>query len=572
MKIVDGFKGFLRAVLPGKSFVQIIGLRGGNRQIQMNPETAFNYAAFFSGVRAYTDAIAPLPWHVFRRRSDGGRERIEDGVDKLLHVRPNREMSAMAWREVMLQWALSWGNGYSEIERNFLGEPIALWPIHPSRVIPRRTDGGELYYDIYGEGGQIAQIPAIDMFHLAGMGYDGVVGYSVILLAAGTIGLGLSQETFGTNFFKQGTHFGGVIEFPGKMNQEAQANFRKSIEAVHRGEENAWRIFVLEQGAKFVSTGVPPEAAQFLELREFQIVEIARWLRLPPHKLMDLTRATFSNIEEQKLEFVEALTPWTVKLEQEANWKLFGRNRRANHFTRINLNALLRGNTESRAKFYQMLLDRGIFSVNDVLELEDRNPIGPDGDKRFVPLNMTLLENAGEEPVQPDIPGGPSGSAAPQDEDGQMALPRPIRQGSAQLRMLEEVLGRIARREKLLVSDAAKKYRDDETAFTEWLQLFAVESRSYLDSRLRVPLEAVSEWCADGAEVNGAIDGLCRHFLDNHLASMQHFVLSAYRAGTVQESMEFRTQNVPKDSASQLVEQVTRVVLFEMRRETDGEK
>lgn len=367
-------------------------------------DNAMQLSAVYACVRVIAETIAMLPWHVFEDIPGSGKiRRATLRQDEMLYRRPNPETSSFAWRETTIAHALTWGNGYSEIERDNAGRPVALWQITPDRVTPERNEQGRLVWRVNNDGGPQVWIDDVDMFHLHGLGYDGAVGYSVITLAAQAIGSGMATDKFAGSFFGNGAHAGQVLTHPAQLSKPAQDRLKDEIEKRLRSAANANRPLILEEGMKWEQLGVPPDDAQFLQTREFQVRDICRWYRVPPHKVADLANATFSNIEHQAIEFVsDTLQPWVTRLEQEANKKLLGRQQRSALYTKINMNALLRGDAKSRAEYYNLMRNMGVFSVNDIRELEDMNPIGPDGDKRIAPMNMTTLERIGEEPEEPE--------------------------------------------------------------------------------------------------------------------------------------------------------------------------
>lgn len=384
---------------PSQSFPIPYRLAG----VPVTTETALQIAAVFACVRYIAETIGALPWGVYLKKTGGGRDELRSSpLWRLLHARPNPEMSAMAFRETLIAWALTWGNGYAEIERDVVGRPVALWPISPDRVAIKRTEGGTLYYEVNNQTGPKVDIPAEDVYHLHGLGYDGIAGYSVVSLAARSLGTGIASDQFLNSFFGNSTIVGGVLEHPEKLSPEAYERIKESWEARHGGPAAAWRPAILEEGMKWQSIGMPLKDAEFLATRKFTVTEIARWFRVPPHKIADLERATYSNIEHQSIEVVtDTILPWAVRLEQEADFKLIGSRNQGTLFTKINLKGLLRGDAKSRAEFYKVMREMGVFSVNDIRELEDLNPIGPDGDKRVMQMQYTTLERIGEEPIQP---------------------------------------------------------------------------------------------------------------------------------------------------------------------------
>lgn len=416
-----------------RSRVIVFRAQGGVRVDEFN---AMTLGAVFACVRVIAETIAGLPWQEFKQ-AGSNRVRMEnDPVDWLLDTQANPETPAFQFRETLVAHALTWGNGYAEIERDGAGRPLWLWQITPDRVSVERDDNGRIVYCVNnGHGSEPTYLPAADVYHLRGLGFDGLVGYSVIAFAARSIGVGIGVDQASGSFFENDSTPGGILSHPNRLSPEGQNNLRESWQKTHGGAKNQRKVAILEEGMTWTQTGIPPKDSQMIEARQITPAEICRWFRVPPHKIADLARATFSNIEQQSIEFVsDTLMPWIRRLETEANIKLFGRTNRGRMFTRINVNGLLRGDSASRSAFYNSLLDRGVFCINNVLSLEDLNEIGPDGDKRFVPLNMQLLENAGEEPppgmapaAPPDKPtsdGTDNGTATP-DEPAKSDLHRP---------------------------------------------------------------------------------------------------------------------------------------------------
>lgn len=452
--------------------------------VRVTEETALTLGAFWACVRYISESIAMLPCNEFIRNPGGGARRAEgSNVDWLIHYQANPETPALYWREAMVAHACVWGNSYSEIERDLAGRPLWLWQIAPDRVTPYREMDGSLFYEVWNpNGAPPSYIPAADMFHLRGPTFDGIVGYNLAKLAARCIGGGIALEESAANYFANDSTPGGILKSPHRLDEEARKNLRDSWMARHAGPRNRRMIAVLEQGLEWVQSTTDPRDSQMQEQRAMTPAEVCRWFRVPPHKIGDLARATFSNIEQQAIEAVtDCLMPWGCRFEQEANMKLFGRTNRGTHFVKLNFNALLRGDTQSRATFYQQLLDRGIFDINEVRGLEDLNPIGPDGDKRFVQSNMQLLEKAGEEP--------PPGAAPAQQQDGPPAEPDsdeepPADQPDQMRAMLAPIIAdacrRIVGREMSCLMDAAKRMPDNVEKIREWHRDFLKSQHEYV--------------------------------------------------------------------------------------------
>ena len=404
---------------PGPRLIYVPSRQAG---MTVTHDTAYQLSAVFSCVRVIAETVGQLPWRVYRALPNGGRDVIADSpISAILQRRPNPEMTAFTFRETMLAWALTWGNGYAEIVRDAAGRVAELWPIAPDRVNPTRDrETRELFYEISNPQGPKTLVPAADMFHIHGLGFDGIEGYSVISMAARSIGLGLAADQFGASFFGNNTVVGGILKHPATLSDAAQSRIKEDWASRRQGPMESHRPMILEEGMSWEQLGIPPEDSQFLETRKFQVQDICRWFRVPPHKVADLERATFSNIEHQSIEFVtDTILPWCLRLEQEADRKLFGRRAPSSIYTKLSANALLRGDAKSRSEFYRTMWNLGVFSINEIRELEDMNPIGSDGDQRFVQLNMQTLEKAvADEEPEPVVPISiPETEEEPQPEE-----------------------------------------------------------------------------------------------------------------------------------------------------------
>src|SRR5262245_11485006 len=376
--------------------------------VTVTEDLAMNYSAVWAAVNIIAGSIASLPLFFYRRLPNGGKERyVDHPTYRLLHDQPNPEGGSMRFRETLQAYALTWGNGYAEIQRDVSGRPVALAPIAPNRVQPYRTErGNELRYRVDGKDA----LGAADMLHLAGLGWDGICGYSVIRRARESIGLGLATEKFGAAFFGNGAWPGLVSMHPQKLSDAAHKRLKDSMQEAIGGPSRAHNILILEEGQKIEKVSIPPDDAQFLETRKFQTIEIARWFNLPPHKLRDLERATFSNIEQQNIEFVaDTLRPWLVRWEEELNRKLIRPLERKSQFSQHLVEGLLRGDTSSRYAAYAVGRQWGWLSANDVRILENMNPVDG-GDVYLIPTNMVPADRVDEvidAQVRPPAPPAP---------------------------------------------------------------------------------------------------------------------------------------------------------------------
>jgi HK97 family phage portal protein len=372
--------------------------------ISVNERSALKATAVYASVRILAETVASLPCEIFRRDGVNGKEvDTTHPLYDLLHDCPNEEQSAFTFWETMQGSIALWGNAYAERELNGKGETIGLWPIAPDRVNPKRVNGARVYEIGLSAGGGVT-LDSDHIFHVPGMGFDGLIGYSPIYLLRQAIGLSLATEEFGARFFGNGSRPGGVLEHPKTMSPEAAKRLKQSFEEAQSGLTNAQRVLLLEEGTVWKPMSIPPDDAQFLETRKFQVSEIARIFRVPPHMLADLERATFSNIEQQSLEFVlHSIRPWLKRWEQSIAHQLMAPDERAIFFAKFQYNELLRGDQAARGEYYTKMLQTGALSPNEIRAEEGMNPI-PDGDKRFVPLNMVTLDQAGVVPEPTPAP------------------------------------------------------------------------------------------------------------------------------------------------------------------------
>ncbi|TFZ41636.1 phage portal protein [Soehngenia longivitae] len=370
----------------------------------VNEHTAMQMTAVYSCVRILAEAVAGLPLHLYKYTDSGGKEKaLSHPLYFLLHDEPNPEMSSFVFRETMMTHLLLWGNAYAQIIRNGKGEVIALYPLMPNRMSVDRDLSGDLYYSYtrYSDDaptmkGMTVTLRPSDVFHIPGLGFDGLVGYSPIAMAKNAIGMAIACEEYGAKFFANGAAPGGVLEHPGTIKDPQKV--RDSWNAAYQGSSNSHRVAVLEEGMKYQPIGISPEQAQFLETRKFQINEIARIFRVPPHMVGDLEKSSFSNIEQQSLEFVKyTLDPWVIRWEQTISRALLRSDEKKLYFAKFNVDGLLRGDYVSRMNGYAIARQNGWMSANDIRELENLDRISPEigGDLYLINGNMTKLEDAG---------------------------------------------------------------------------------------------------------------------------------------------------------------------------------
>ena len=426
--------------------------------------SAMQMTAVYSCVRILSEAVAGLPLHLYKYTDSGGKAMaLDHPLYRLLHDEPNPEMSSFVFRETLmthlLLWSflhplllyatfetlmthlLLWGNAYAQIIRNGKNEIVALYPLMPNKMSVDRDENGRLYYTYYRDNDEAIKdkefavtLQPSDVLHIPGLGFDGLVGYSPIAMAKNAIGMAIACEEYGAKFFANGAAPGGVLEHPGTIKDPQRV--RESWQSTFGGSGNANKIAVLEEGMKYTPIGISPEQAQFLETRKFQINEIARIFRVPPHMVGDLEKSSFSNIEQQSLEFVKyTLDPWVIRWEQSIQRSLLSRDEKAAYFVKFNLEGLLRGDYQSRMNGYAIGRQNGWMSANDIRELEnlDRIPEKDGGDLYLINGNMLPLQNAGafadtaidnrkeeetdEEVLELEVPDGDSGTDVVPERD-----------------------------------------------------------------------------------------------------------------------------------------------------------
>jgi phage portal protein, HK97 family len=386
----------------GNDFSLLFGRTTSGKTV--NERTALQTTAVYACVRILSETIASLPLHVYRYTEGGKAKDTEHVLYTLLHDEPNPDMTSFVFRETLMSHLLIWGNAYSQILRDRSGQVIGLYPLLPDQMSVHRSEKGKLFY-VYNryeednpnfqEKGSIV-LSQEEVLHIPGLGFDGLIGYSPIALAKNAVGMTLACEEYGASFFSNGANPGGVLEHPGILKDPGKV--RDSWNAVYQGTRNAHKVAVLEEGMSYKQIGIPPEEAQFLETRKFQINEIARLFRIPPHMVGDLEKSSFSNIEQQSLEFVKyTLDPWVVRFEQALKKSLLLPEEKKTHFIKFNVDGLLRGDYQSRMNGYAIGRQNGWLSTNDIRELEELNPIPPEegGDLYLINGNMTKLKDAG---------------------------------------------------------------------------------------------------------------------------------------------------------------------------------
>ena len=450
--------------------------------VSVTPWTALNYSAVFAAVRIISEAVSSLPLHLYERLPNGGKRRASGTpLYSLVHDAPNDEMGSLQWREASMAHLLLWGNSYSEIVRDLEGNAVELWPLDPSQVKPTRTANGELFYDV---GGKVA-LPRENVLHVSGLSFDGISGISPIAQARQSIGLALAIEQFGAGFFGRGARPGGILTFPGQLSSEARANLRRSFEDLHSGSGNSHRVALLEQGLKWESIGVPPDDSQFLQSREFQVIEICRWFNLPPHKLKELAKMNYNSLEQMNVEFLtDTLRPWLVRWEQELNRKLLRKQDRERLLFEHAVEGILRGDLQSRYTSYSIARNWGWLSVNEIREKETLNPV-EGGDTYLTPQNMAPANGPSPDPAAAQSAQQVTNAQDPTLIRSDLSAEK---EQAILIRLLEDAGNRL----QAIECNAVKRFANKPSEFLEKIGKFCEEHRTRVVSAYAPVLEAFS--------------------------------------------------------------------------------
>jgi HK97 family phage portal protein len=385
-KLFNSFRNWWHQ--PNDRYVVVNPMSAG---VYVDERTALTYSVVWACIH-YIAMLSVLPLDLIEESADGRKTRLENDLHWLIQRQANPQMTAFAFRELMVHHVAIYGNGYAEIERNGRGEPVALWPLDPTMIEPKLDDKERLYYEIISGDSRGLKIQPREVLHFKGLGFDGYRGYGVIAYAAKSIGLGLAAESEGLNFFANGSQPGGLLKTESFLKPEQKKQWAEEwTERFTKGGK--YKIAILDGKADWKQTTIPHDQAQFLETRTFQIPEICRWFRVPPHKVQHLDNAHYNSVEQQAIEAVtDCLVPWAKRFESEFDNKLFGVKQQGRLYTKHNFYALLRGDTKTQSEHFKAMLNAGVYSINDVRELMDMNRIGPEGDQRYIQINMTTLD------------------------------------------------------------------------------------------------------------------------------------------------------------------------------------
>lgn len=445
--------------------------------VEVSPDTADRLAAVFACVRVITETAAMLPLHLYRRKRSGGKDRATDHpLYNLLHSQPNPWQSAFEFWEMYLGHLVLRGQAFAQKIENGAGEVISLVPLHPNRVTPAVDSSGSwIGYNYQPSSGPLRFFRPDELMRTLAFSRDGVQGRSVIEVCREAVGVGIAAEQFGASFLGKGVAPNGIFKHPGKLSEAAFKRLTDQL-AARAGTAQAGKTLIAEEGMDWVQVGMKLTDAQYIELRRFSVSEMARLFRVPPHMIMDLSQSTNNNIEHQGLEFTtHCEMPWLVRLEQTIWRDLLSAEEQADYFAKFNVDSLLRGDLKSRYEAFAIGRQWGWLSADDVLELEDRNPL-PDGQGEIylVPLNMVPADAplqfdqggpAAPTPPTPPPAEPPPAAALPASEPVPAQLPPPVAKPAPDLSLamqhaeglLREPLHRLARRELQVARDGFKR-------------------------------------------------------------------------------------------------------------------
>lgn len=449
--------------------------------LSITPDNALSVTAVFQAIRFLSFMVASLPLITYQKQGEDRRRATDHPLYPILHDAPNPEMTAFDFQSTLWSHVFARGNGLAEIEFDERGQVRYLWPLNPAGVELARNENYELRYLVQLPrtfNGEKRALRPEQVYHLRGLSREGLWGLSVIGMNRNAIGLSKATETFGSAYFGNGAQPGVVLMHPGQLKDEkVQKRILDSWEQAHMGLDNSHRTAILEEGMTVEKIGFNPEDSQFLETRQFQIVEIARMFGIPPHLLFDLSHATFTNIEQQSLEFlIYHLRPWLVSGEQQIKRSLFlERERNQGYYSEYLEDAIVRGDLASRMAAYVSGWGIGTFTINDILRKENMQTIGEAGDKRFVPLNYSVLDENGI-PVQTQPKADPAPAPNTPAKNTSRGLDTPAATRPTNELFIKPILldaaDRIMRRESNEFNTASSRYLNKPEKFTAWCEQF----------------------------------------------------------------------------------------------------
>lgn len=359
--------------------------------------SALSVPTVYRCVNIKANAVAMLPFQTFKRSSEGRKRERKHAVSKLLEDRPNPYQGPFKFKHLIETHRNTWGNAYINVDWGLDGRPKALWLLNPSLTEPIvDVETNMLWYVTTLPNGKQVKISYHDIIHLTALTTDGIKGKPPIQVARENIGSSQAAQKFKGKFYKHGAANSGFLKIPGMLNKEAKEVIRDEWEQANSGIDNAQRIAILDAGLEFQSISMPLRDAQFIESMRFDKAEIATMFDVPLHMVNELERATHSNIEHENLSFIRnTLSPILKQYEEEFDYGLFSERELTRYYLKFNLESLLRADKKTQAEFYKIMLSEGVYSINEVRELEEKNSI-ENGDTHRVDLNHVSIDIADE--------------------------------------------------------------------------------------------------------------------------------------------------------------------------------
>jgi HK97 family phage portal protein len=371
--------------------------------ISVTAESAVRFAPLWQGINLIAGDVAKLPLHVYKRMSDGGRERdVAHAADWLIDGKPNDEQTCGIFRRTLTAHAILHGDGFAYIIRSGSAKPTELVLLNPRATELVRDRAGQLWY-LTTVAGEKRKLDPTDVLHIRGLGFDGYKGLGLVEVARQVVGLGLAMEKFGATFFRNGARSSGVLTTPGKLSPKAASNLQETFQLAQAGLENVGKTILLEEGAKYIPLTISQNEAQFIESSKFNRQVIASFLGLPPHKLGDNDRTSYSSLEVSQQEYLDGcLSNWLMAWTDECFDKLLTEQekRQRTHYFEFNTAALLAADIKSRSEVYASAVSNGWMSRNEVRRRENLPSAGADGDRLTIQSNMQYLDQVGQAPPQ----------------------------------------------------------------------------------------------------------------------------------------------------------------------------
>jgi HK97 family phage portal protein len=477
---------------------------------EITPEISLTVSAVLAAFTVLVEDLSSLPLLLYARMGRNKFRAYDSIYYKLMHDQPNPEHTSMIFRELMAGHLLAWGNFYGQMIWDKAGDVQEIWPLRPDKMTVERLDGQRIY-TYYTADGKKRIFLADEILHIPAFGFNGLIGYSRIAMARNSIGLSISAEKYGSAFFSNGANFDIVIRHPGTLSDDAHARLRGDFKEKYSGVENSHTPVILEEDMSIDKIGIPPDDAQFLETRKFQVSEIARIFRIPPHMIGDVEKSTSwgTGIDSQEQGYVNhTLRPWATRIEQGLNIQLLPAADRSTYYFEHLMDGLMRGDIQARFTAYVQAITNGIMSRNEARARENLNPY-KGGDDMLMPLNMTTV------PQQNGNTNGDGGTVENVLEP-----------------LWREAIARVLRREKNDLLGAARRWlaKGQTDVYLEWIQKFYSQDHQMFIREQFQPLITV-EIRLHGWNDSEAIENYMLHQMGERLSHVKELDYDEIAAG-----------------------------------------